>query len=61
MNNPSDDYQVFNPEGELVLGASVSCRYPKPIEQSILDAGYTIRLRGRKIIATKQPQKGEDQ
>lgn len=44
-----DEYQVFCPGGRLVLGAPASCRYPKHIEQSILDAGYTIRLHGEKL------------
>ncbi len=42
-------YKVINSEGTQVLQASESCRYPKEIELSLLAAGYTIRLHGRKL------------
>lgn len=42
-------YQVYSAYGDLVLQAPESCRYPKPMEQALLEAGYTIRLNGRKI------------
>lgn len=59
MSDTVDEYQVFRPGGRLVLGAPASCRYPKNIEQSILDAGYTIRLRGEKLTKNKS-RRGDD-
>lgn len=43
-------YQVYNPAGTLVLQAPVNCRYPRTRERQLLDAGYTIRLEGKKIL-----------
>lgn len=42
-------YQVYDSTGVLVLQAAESCRYPKHTELSLIDAGYTIKLNGRKI------------
>ena len=42
-------YQVFNPQGECVMEAPESCRYSRLVELSILDAGYSIRLNGKRI------------
>lgn len=42
-------YVVFDPKGKPVLEAAESCRYPKRIELDLLEAGYTIRLHGKKI------------
>ena len=46
-------YQVFNPSGELVLQAAECVRYPSKTELAMLEAGYTIRLRGRRITKTE--------
>lgn len=42
-------YIIYAPEGHVVLQAAESCRYPKHTELSLMDAGYTIKLHGRKI------------
>ena len=42
-------YIVIGPEGNVVLQASASCRYPRETERELLEAGYTIRLDGKKI------------
>ena len=42
-------YQVFGPDGDGKMEASESCRYSRKIELDMLEAGYTIRLHGRKI------------
>lgn len=42
-------YVVTGPEGDVVLQASASCRYPRITELSLMAAGYTIRLYGKKI------------
>ena len=49
-------YQVIDPLGNLVLQAVESCRYSKQIELQLLDAGYSIRLHGRKL--TKKEVRG---
>lgn len=46
---PDFPYQVFNPSGQPVMHAPESCRYPKHIELDMLEAGYTIRLHGKRI------------
>lgn len=46
MNLP---YQVYDSTGELVLQAAESCRHSKKVELDLLEAGYTIKLHGRKI------------
>lgn len=45
-------YQVFNPQGVCVMHAPESCRYSNHIERSLIDAGYTIRLNGKRITKT---------
>ena len=42
-------YVVYNSAGALVMQSTESCRYPKETERSLLDAGYTIKLHGKKI------------
>ena len=42
-------YTVTNPTGEIVLQAPESCRYPRLVELALLEAGYTVRLHGKKI------------
>lgn len=46
-------YEVFNAAGQCILGAPEHLRYPRKIELSILEAGYTIRLHGKKITKTE--------
>lgn len=46
-------YTVTNPSGEIVLQAAESCRYSRRVELSLLEAGYSIRLHGRKITKTE--------
>lgn len=45
-------YTVHNPAGELVLQTSENCRYPRRTELDLLEAGYTIRLHGKRITKT---------
>ena len=42
-------YQVFNSAGQMVMHAPENCRYPRRIEKSLLEAGYTIRLHGKRV------------
>ena len=42
-------YQVFSPNWQPLMEAPESCRYPRKVELSILDAGYTIKLNGKRI------------
>lgn len=42
-------YEIINPSGQAVMHAPESCRYPRRIELDILEAGYSIRLHGKKI------------
>lgn len=46
-------YEVSDSSGRIVLTADASCRYPRKVELSILEAGYTIRLGGRKLTKTE--------
>lgn len=42
-------YQISSPEGNVVLQASENCRYPRMSELSLMEAGYTIRLHGKRV------------
>lgn len=46
-------YTVTNPAGEIVLQAPENCRYPRLVELTLLEAGYTVRLHGKKITKTE--------
>lgn len=46
-------YQVFNPSGDLVLQAAESSRYARNKELMLLDAGYTIKLNGKRLTKTE--------
>ena len=47
-------YEVIPPPGKSGgMVAPESCRYPRHIELDILEAGYTIRLHGKKITKTE--------
>lgn len=46
-------YEVFSPTGQPMASSPESCRYPPRIELSMLEAGYTIRLHGRKLTKTE--------
>lgn len=43
------NYVVYDHDGKAVLAAPESCRYPREIELSLLSAGYTIKLNGKKV------------
>lgn len=48
------DYEVISPPGQLGgLIAPASCRYNRKTELSLLEAGYIIRLQGKKITKTE--------
>lgn len=46
-------YQVFNPSRQAVMHAPENCRYPKRIELDMLEAGYTIKLNGKRITKSE--------
>lgn len=50
-------YQIWDRYGNLVLQAMEFCRYSKETERGLLDAGYTIKLHGKKI--TKKDVNGK--
>lgn len=41
-------YKVYR-DGDCLMEATESCRYPKHVERQLLDAGYTIKLHGKRI------------
>lgn len=48
------DYEVISPAGQPGgLIAPASCRYDRKTELSLLEAGYTIRLHGKRITKTE--------
>lgn len=51
--NKDYPYEIISPSGQPMMEAPESCRYPKRIELDMLEAGYTIRLHGRKITKTE--------
>ena len=47
-------YEVSPPPGKSGgMVAPENCRYPRTTELSLLEAGYTIRLHGKKITKTE--------
>lgn len=52
-------YQVFDSSGRLVLDSDVSCRYSRPMELSLLDAGYAVKIDGKKLTKS-EIRKGAD-
>lgn len=52
-------YQVFNPDGVGIMQAPEKCRYPRRIELSLLEAGYSIRLNGKRITKTELRKEGK--
>lgn len=47
-------YQITPPPGQLGgLIAPESCRYDRKTELSLLEAGYTIRLHGKRITKSE--------
>lgn len=43
-------YEAFNPDGRAVLHTEYAeCRYPSKTEMSILDAGLTIKINGKRL------------
>ena len=46
-------YEVYSPSGQKIMVAPESSRYPSRIELDMLEAGYTIRLHGKKITKTE--------
>ena len=51
-------YQVFDSTGRMVLNSDVRCRYPRPMELSLLDAGYSVKIDGKKLTKT-EARKGD--
>ena len=52
-------YQVFDSSGRLVLNSDMRCRYSRTMELSLLDAGYIVKLDGKKLTKT-EIRKGPD-
>ena len=47
-------YEVIPPPGQPGgVVAPESCRYPRRVELSLLEAGYTIKLNGKRITKTE--------
>lgn len=46
-------YKIYNAVGDIVLQSAADCRYPKTVELAMLEAGYTIRLHGKRITKSE--------
>ena len=44
-------YKVYR-DGELIMESTEQCRYPRQTELSMLDAGYVIKLHGKRLTKT---------
>ncbi len=51
MNNEYP-YEVISPLGQPVMEATIECRYPPAQELRMLEAGFAIRLYGKKLTKT---------
>ena len=47
------DYQVISPAGQQVMEAPECCRYPRKLELEMLEAGFTIILKGKRLTKTE--------
>lgn len=46
-------YEVYSPSGQALMHAPESCRYPVRLELEMIDAGYTLKLNGKRITKTE--------
>lgn len=53
------EYQVYNHAGTLVLQSSESCRYSQSLEMAMLNAGYTIKLDGKRLTKAEVKKREE--
>jgi hypothetical protein len=42
-------YRVYDKDGRCRMSTTVGCRYPKAVEVDLLEAGYTIKIDGKKV------------
>ena len=42
-------YKVYDRDGRCRLSTTVECRYEKEIEADLMDAGYVIKIDGKKL------------
>lgn len=47
--SPERPYRVYDRDGRLAESRPASLRHPPHIELSMIEAGYTIKLNGKKI------------
>lgn len=55
----NEDYEIFAPSGDRVMHGPASCRYSRDIERDLLEAGYTIRLHGKRITKAEIRKDGK--
>ena len=46
-------YQVFDSSGRQVLESDTRCRYSSAVELSLLDAGYVVKIAGKRLTKTE--------
>lgn len=46
-------YEIIGPNGQPIMTAPESCRYSRRIELDMLEAGYTIKLNGKRITKSE--------
>ena len=42
-------YRVYDKDGRCRMSTTVGCRYPKEVEMDLLEAGYVIKIDGKKV------------
>lgn len=57
MKKDEYPYQIYDRNGRLVMSASESCRYPPKTELSLMEAGHTIKLHGKRITKKELQKK----
>lgn len=55
---PDRPYRVYNREGRLMESRPANLPLPPHMERSLLDAGYTIKVNGKKITKKSLESKG---
>ena len=49
MDSQEQTYVVYNPDGRMMMQTSISSRYDRESERILLDAGYTIKINGKRL------------
>lgn len=53
-------YVIVNAAGAIVCQTPAACRYPRYIEKSLQDSGYSIYLAGKRLTKKEVNENGKE-